>query len=230
MEYNIYCDESCHLENDHNKVMVLGAIKCHISQRSRIAKEMKAIKARHNLPTNFEIKWTKVSEAKVGFYLELINYFFSSPELSFRGLIVPDKSKLNHEMFNHTHDDFYYKMYFQLLKVMLENSNAYNIYLDIKDTQGSQKIEKLREYLSNANYDFDRKMIQKIQQVHSHEVEQLQLVDLIIGALGYLNRGLNGSSAKLKIIDRIQSLSGYSLTRKTLPSAQKFNLFIWDAR
>lgn len=230
MEYNIYCDESCHLENDHNKVMVLGAIKCSISQRSRIAKEMKAIKARHNLPTNFEIKWTKVSEAKVGFYLELINYFFSSPELSFRGLIVPDKSKLNHEMFNHTHDDFYYKMYFQLLKVMLENSNAYNIYLDIKDTQGSQKIEKLREYLSNANYDFDRKMIQKIQQVHSHEVEQLQLVDLIIGALGYLNRGLNGSSAKLKIIDRIQSLSGYSLTRKTLPSAQKFNLFIWDAR
>lgn len=230
MEYNIYCDESCHLENDHNFVMVLGAIKCPISQRARIAKEIKAIKVRHNLPTNFEIKWTKVSEAKVGFYLELINYFFSSPELLFRGLIVPDKSKLDHKKFNHTHDGFYYKMYFQLLKVMLENNNAYNIYLDIKDTQGSQKVEKLREVLSNANYDFDRKMIQKIQQVHSHEVEQLQLADLIIGALGYVNRGLKSSSAKLKIVERIQSLSEYSLTRKTLPSAQKFNLFIWDAR
>jgi len=26
--YNIYCDESCHLENDGEKVMVLGAIWC----------------------------------------------------------------------------------------------------------------------------------------------------------------------------------------------------------
>jgi len=230
MEYNIYCDESCHLENDHNKVMVLGAIKCSISQRARIAKEIKAIKARHNLPTNFEIKWTKVSEAKVGFYLELINYFFSSPELSFRGLIVPDKSKLNHERFNHTHDGFYYKMYFQLLKVMLEDANEYNVYLDIKDTQGSQKVEKLQEVLANANYDFDREMIKRIQQVHSHEVEQLQLADLIIGALGYVNRGLESSSAKLEIIKRIQELSSLSLTKSTLPSAQKFNLFIWKAQ
>lgn len=26
--FNIYCDESCHLENDHQQVMVLGAIWC----------------------------------------------------------------------------------------------------------------------------------------------------------------------------------------------------------
>jgi len=26
MEYNIYCDESCHLENDNIDVMVLSAI------------------------------------------------------------------------------------------------------------------------------------------------------------------------------------------------------------
>jgi hypothetical protein len=26
--FNIYCDESCHLENDHQKVMVLGAVWC----------------------------------------------------------------------------------------------------------------------------------------------------------------------------------------------------------
>jgi hypothetical protein len=25
--YNVYCDESCHLENDHQKVMVLGAVR-----------------------------------------------------------------------------------------------------------------------------------------------------------------------------------------------------------
>jgi len=24
--YNVYCDESCHLENDNQKIMVLGAV------------------------------------------------------------------------------------------------------------------------------------------------------------------------------------------------------------
>ena len=28
--YNVYCDESCHLENDHQKVMTLGAVWCAI--------------------------------------------------------------------------------------------------------------------------------------------------------------------------------------------------------
>jgi hypothetical protein len=229
-EYNIYCDESCHLENDKINVMVLGAIACPVSQRARVAKEIKAIKTRHNLPSDFEIKWTKVSKNKIGFYLELINYFFTSSELSFRALVIPDKTKLNHDLFNSDHDSFYYKMYFQLLNVMLENSNKYNVYLDIKDTQGSQKVAKLQEVLANANYDFDRRMVQKIQQVHSHEVEQLQLADLIIGALSYLNRGLETSSAKLQIIERLKELSTLSLTKSTLPSAQKFNLFYWNAR
>ncbi|EEW5233460.1 DUF3800 domain-containing protein, partial [Escherichia coli] len=26
--FNVFCDESCHLLNDHNKVMVLGALWC----------------------------------------------------------------------------------------------------------------------------------------------------------------------------------------------------------
>lgn len=229
-EYNIYCDESCHLENDGQKAMVLGAIKCPKEQRIRIAKEIKAIKLRHNLPTNFEIKWTKVSNSKLSFYLELVNYFFSAPELSFRAIVIADKSKLQHSLYGNSHDDFYYKMYFLLLDVMLENSNHYNVYLDIKDTQGSHKVEKLHEVLANANYDFDRDMIQKIQQVHSHEVEHLQLADLLIGALGYLHRGLNSSSAKQAIIKRIQDLSHLSLIQKTLPTARKFNLLVWEGR
>ncbi len=229
-EYNIYCDESCHLENDGQKAMVLGAIKCPKDQRLRISKEIKAIKQRHNLPTDFEIKWTKVSNTKLSFYLELINYFFSAPELSFRALVIPNKTKLNHNAFGHSHDEFYYKMYFLLLNTMLENSNHYNVYLDIKDTQGSHKVEKLHEVLANANYDFDRNMIQKIQQVHSHEAEHLQLADLLIGALGYLHRDLQDSPSKIAIIERIKELSGLSLRKNSLVSAKKFNLFIWDAR
>jgi hypothetical protein len=44
---------------------------------------------------------------------------------------VPDKSKLAHEAFDQTHDDWYFKMYFDLLKVILERKSSYRIFLDI---------------------------------------------------------------------------------------------------
>lgn len=33
--YNIYCDESCHLEHDRQKAMVLGGIWCPYDNRKR---------------------------------------------------------------------------------------------------------------------------------------------------------------------------------------------------
>ncbi len=33
---NIYCDESCHLENDNQKVMVLGAVWCPFEKKDEI--------------------------------------------------------------------------------------------------------------------------------------------------------------------------------------------------
>ena len=31
--FNIYCDESCHLENDREKAMVLGAVWCPVEKK-----------------------------------------------------------------------------------------------------------------------------------------------------------------------------------------------------
>ncbi len=228
--YNVYCDESCHLEHDRQPAMVLGAVWCPESQRASIARAIRELKITHGLASNFEVKWTKVSPAKLDFYLALINLFFSDSRLHFRGIVIPDKSKLDHSMFNQSHDDFYYKMYFQLLKVIFESGNRYRIYLDIKDTRSQQKVTKLLDYLANAQYDFNKEMVEWIQQVHSHEIEQLQLADVLIGALGYLHRGLQTSSAKQAIIERIKAKSGFSLRRSTLPSEKKFNVFVWTTQ
>lgn len=225
--FNIYCDESCHLENDWQLAMVLGAVWCPESQRASVARAIRELKVQHGLASSFEIKWTKVSPAKLDFYLALIDLFFSDPRLHFRGIVTPDKSKLDHSMFNQSHDDFYYKMYFQLLKVIFESGNRYRIYLDIKDTRSQQKVTKLHDYLANAQCDFNKEMVEWIQQVHSHEIEQLQLADVLIGALGYLHRGLQTSTAKQALIERIKAKSGFSLKRSTLPSEKKLNVFVW---
>ena len=227
--FNVYCDESCHLENDRQKAMVLGAVWCPLEKTREIAVRIREMKAKHGLSPESEIKWVKVSPAKVQFYLDIMDYFFDDDDLHFRALIVPDKSQLRHDDFKQTHDEWYYKMYFDMLKVILYPDARYRIYLDYKDTQGATKVKKLHEVLCNNMYDFSRRIIEQIQLVRSHEVEVLQLADLLIGTVSYVNRGLSTSAAKLHLVDRMRARSGYKLTQTTLLRENKVNLFRWHA-
>ncbi len=225
--YNIYCDESCHLENDGEKSMVIGGVWCPANKKDEIFHRLREIKEEHGLNKRFEIKWNKVSKGQLDFYMDIVNYFFDNSDIHFRVLIIPNKEELKHELFRQTHDDFYYKMYFNMLKTLFEPDCAYNIYIDIKDTRGQKKVEKLHEVLCNNHYDFNRELIKRVQQVRSEEVELIALADLLIGAMSYEHRGLTTSEAKMKIIERIKSRSGYSLKNSTLYRENKFNIFIW---
>ena len=225
--YNVYCDESCHLENDHNNTMVIGAIWCPSNRVKEIFKEIREIKRKHNLNEKFEIKWTKVSPAKIDFFKDLVEYFFKNNEMFFRALVVKDKQCLSHGDFEQDHDTWYYKMYFHLLNRIFSTTNVYRIYVDIKATHSGAKIKNLHNILCNNMYDFSRNIVEKIQPVRSHEVEILQLTDLFIGALSYLGRKLNTSQAKLSLIEQIRTLSHYTLEKSTLLKEEKFNLFFW---
>ncbi len=112
--YNIYCDESGHLENDHQRAMVLGALWRPCSKKDEVFRQIRKIKANFNLNPKFEIKWTKVSPAKLDFCMTMINYFFNNIHLKFRTLIVPNKLVLNHATFAHDHDTWYSKIFFKI--------------------------------------------------------------------------------------------------------------------
>ena len=224
---HVYCDESCHLERDQASSMALGAVWCPASNRAQLGRKIKELRAAHGLAPEFEIKWVKISPAKLDFYLALVDLFFDEPLLRFRGLVVPDKSALDHQRFVQTHDEFYYKMWFQLLKWLISPKQRLRVFIDIKDTRGQEKVTKLHDILCNANCDFDRSLIASVEQVHSHHVPLLQLADLMIGALAYMHRGLNSSSAKQTVIERIQQRSGLGLKRSSLVREEKFNLFVW---
>lgn len=226
--FNIYCDESCHLENDQQTVMVLGAIWCPTEKTREISTRLREIKVSHSLSATLEVKWSKVSPAKKDFYMAYLDYFFDDDDLHFRALIVPDKTQLRHEAFGQDHDTFYYKMYFHMLKVLFSPEATYRIYLDVKDTRSAAKVEKLHEVLCNNMYDFSRTIIERLQTVRSHEVEILQLTDLLTGIISYTNRQLAGNEAKQALVSRMQKRSGYSLTRTTLLRESKVNLFSWQ--
>jgi hypothetical protein len=210
--------------------MVIGAIWCPQEKTREIAVRLREKKREHGLASDFELKWNKVSPAKSAFYLDVLDYFFDDDDLHFRALVIPDKSILKHEDFDQNHDTWYYKMMFCLLEPLLSPEAHYCIYLDKKDTRSATKVRKLHEVLCNNLYDFDRKIIQRVQVVSSHEVEQLQLADFLAGAVGYANRALTGNSAKLAIIERMRKRSRYSLMRTTLLRESKTNIFIWRSR
>jgi len=227
--YNIYCDESCHLETDSHKSMIIGAVWCSDESKRMLFDRIKEIKKEHNLKSGFEIKWNKVSDSKVDFYKDLINFFFDSDKINFRAYIVADKSELDHEKYGQTHDEFYYKTYFDMLKIIVSREESYNIYLDLKDTQGKEKVQKLQDTISNAHYDFSKKIVRNIQEVRSEQVCLMQLADLLIGAFSYAHRDLKTNTGKMKLIELIKKRSGYSMMKSTLPTERKFNYFIWHS-
>lgn len=229
--HNIYCDESCHMEYDHQRFMVLGGLAVPNDLKIEVFDRIKTIRKQHGI-TKSEMKWTKVSSAAIDAYIALVNYFFDKDDLYFRGVVI-DKKQLNHNSFGQSHDRFYYKMYFYLLNWFIAPDKQCNIYLDIKDAQGAEKIKKLHEVLCNSNYDFSRAMIRKIQEIHSHEVVLMQIADILIGAISYANRfpDYSGKSeAKNKLVKLICERSHSSLVRSTPQGARKFNIFCWKGQ
>lgn len=219
--------------------MIIGSIYCPAAKKVEIFQRLSELKQQHKLIPKFrrnnkenrayyELKWNKVSKAKIEYFKDVINYFFDDDDLHFRVLVIPDKTKIDYERFNHTHDTFYYKMYFGMLKAILNPEYAHNIYIDIKDTRSKEKVHKLEKILRNDKYDYSKEIIKKVQQVRSHEVELIQLADLLIGAIAYINRGKSESKIKNELIQLIKHRSKYSLTKSTLLRESKFNIFIWE--
>lgn len=231
--FKIYCDESCHLEHDGINAMGIGAVWCPANKIHEINERIKEIKLRHGVNAASEIKWTKVSPQKRVLYEDIVNYFFDDDDLRFRCVIIPNKTQLDHRKYNQTHDEWYYKMYFTMLKIIFSPQNRYCVYTDIKDTHSGVRIKKLHDVCCNNYHDFSRKIIEKIQPIRSNEVQVMQIVDILLGATVYCNRDFPQefiqSETKLDLIKLMKRRSGYSLKQSTLPKEEKFNILIWEA-
>jgi len=218
--YNFYCDESTHLKNDGMPYMMIAYVSSPYNQLKQHKEHIKNLKAKHKIKG--EIKWSSVSGGAYPFYIDLIDYFFST-DLNFRSVIV-EKAKINENQYGFTYDDFYFRMYYQLIHHKVNQGYNYNIYLDIKDTRSHEKLKKLNEILQyNAS-------IRNCQFIHSHESYLMQLTDLIMGAINYKLRGNNKVLAKTKLIEKIESYCKIPITKSTPKSEEKFNLFFIDLK
>jgi hypothetical protein len=207
--------------------MVLGAIWVPGDSVRKVGQEVASIKARHDKKS--EVKWNRVSTNKLGMYEELISFFWTCSDLRFRAVVVSDKSRLDHPLYNEgSHDAFYYKMFYLTMQPFLDQNDGYNIYLDLKDTRSSRRILLLRDVLRSKMGDRDGTIIRRIQHIRSHESGILQLCDLLIGAVCYANRDLHSSPAKLRLVELVAAQARQSLSSKSPLGNRKFNVFIFD--
>lgn len=218
--FNIYCDESCHLENDHKPFMFLGSVSSAYNQVKLHTERIKELKEKHNFYA--EIKWTSVSESKLRFYSELLDYFFAT-DLNFRSVGI-EKSMIKNHSFGLHYDDFYYEMYYRLLNHQINSCYAYNVYLDMKDSLSAYKVRKLEEIL-NIKYGVFR----NIQNIRSHESLLMQLADFIMGGISYYKNDQNKKNiAKMHLVDKLMKTSGCNFDNNNY--SQKLNLFFIELK
>lgn len=218
--FNLYCDESTHLIHDGHPYMLLSYISIAYPQIRLAKEEIKAIKRKFNYTE--ELKWTNVHSATYKVYAELVDWFFMN-DLEFRAVVV-DKSQIDEQRADYSFNDFYFRMYFQLLHTKVDFQNRYNVFLDIKDTCSGEKLEKMKKIMSYNS------SIGTLQFIPSRESVFIQLADVLMGAINYNLRIQKGDVkgnviAKLKLIEKIKRHSNISLNTTTPLSRNKFNLF-----
>lgn len=229
MEYNVYCDESCHLITNDSKYMFIGAVYCPKDKVKKINEYIKHLKENYNLSNKIELKWNKVDKKTEKLYIDVINYFFNQDYLKFR-VIVINKTILDHNRFNQTENDFYHKAYYEMLKYIISPENSYNIYPDIKDTNSYYYLQIMMHFLRKSIDDNNYQTIKKVQPIKSYEAPILQINDILIGALSYYYRNLNTNNSKLKIIEEIKKLYSGPLDQTSFYNNTKFNIFVWKSR
>ncbi|MDY3359184.1 MAG: DUF3800 domain-containing protein [Clostridium celatum] len=239
--FNLYCDESCHLQKDGFDIMVLGTVACPANRKKDIYKEIREIKKKYGFKDDFEIKWTKVSDSKIEFYIDLIQYFIKNDDLWFRSIVSNRKTMTNITPYGSCYDDVYNKLYYYTFIPILDNiakeyreNVRFNIYIDIKDTLGKRRLELLKNSLEQHKFYQKNICINKMSQVNSKKTEILQLADLLIGAVSYYNRYLstnhktsqdNYSKGKIQLIEELLE-ARYCLEGGSRYSENKFNVFM----
>lgn len=225
---NIYCDESCHLQNDKSSnIMGIAGLVCPKNKYNEIKDEINRIKEKHGISKNTELKWTKISSKKKLAYLELAELFFNKEYLKFRIVLVDKERVQEGTNFN----EFYYKICYLLLTRLLEPNALNNIYLDKKDTQGNVRINILHRCLDKIRNEYDANTIKinNVQNIQSHEVAMMQILDILLGATVYHSRKINGVQAKKEIIEFIKKKTGLTLDKTTPLSQHKFNILYFKS-
>lgn len=227
--YNIYCDES-RVENRDAAKMVIGALIIPRKKKNELAKQILQIFDKHSF--RGELKWAKTSDRFISFYQEVIDFFLSSVDMQYRGIVV-DKSKLDYLAYHNDDTELaFFKFYYLMLRQKLFDFKRYYVILDKKPTRDKNRARALHSYLkSYILLHWERCTIAHLQAYHSHENIFLQMVDYITGLVAHAVNTSGRDSVKINIVKYLKGkLVRRSFLYSTPLSEEKFNIFVWKGK
>lgn len=223
MDFEVYCDESgIEALNDSSqpKFFTIGGIWMPRPFRPIFKDKITSIKARHGVYG--EVKWNKVSGKYLDLYQDLISYFFETPQLRFRAIVV-DASLVDSNYFHNGDTELgFYKFYYQLLHHWIYDFNDYYIFLDQKVNRDKGRLKELQRLLDLSNL---LSGIPQVQALPSDESVGIQLADLFTGLVrSKFNKSLS-SEAKISLISTIENKFLGNTIQPTTKREEKFNIF-----
>lgn len=189
-EFHIYCDESYTSRERH---MVYGGIVIPARDLQKLDTKFATWRLKNKFG-NGELKWEKVSKARLGAYKSLIDFYYSNRHrdgLHFKAMTVDTKSADYAAFRKENRDIGYYKLYyFFLLKKLLPYAKDHDyslcVYVDDRDT--NYRFSDLRKFLNLAarrDYGFEIDVVRMVARRRSHESQPIQLADVLMGAIGW---------------------------------------------
>lgn len=228
-EIRVYLDETRHLKTNDGP-MVLGGLWGIKDACASFNNKIKMIKIKHGIPTNQELKWTKVSPAKINYYKDILDAFLNEPGINYRGVIIK-KEIVDYKRFDFTEDDFYYRMQYLVIRnIASHNVAKYRLFFDYKDTWSNYKANGTVNFLEKTNSLAGD--VFEAQPLRSDEVTLLQVVDFLNGLFAYANSDPNNqkSEGKKELVRMLEEKSGICSTCDSPMASEKINILIWQPK
>jgi hypothetical protein len=226
MNIEVYCDESrqeyfARAGDETPGFTVIGSLWIKAENRPRYNSAIREIREQHNF--RHEFKWTKITPKTQAFFVELVRFFFAASEedMRFRAIVLPVADLDAVTFCEGDRELMFYKFYYQALHHWILDGNTYRIYVDMKTNRVHNRLRVLENCLANSNL---LAKIQFVQALPSHEVNLLQLADVLTGAVGCKFNPGTKSTAKLAVLREIEERIG-RLLAPTSRDVKKFNLF-----
>lgn len=189
-----------------------------------------------------ELKWSRVRNRHLDNYKQFLDCFFALNNTGyahFHALII-DTNQLDHDKFGCDAEIGFYKFYYQLLLhcfgakyCQKDPSNRLLVYTDYRTS--SYSLTELRKILNNGiskRFNITTSPFRLIQPCNSALSQSIQMVDVLIGAIGYKKNGYNllanANPAKKELVTYIAEKSGTDLVNGTPLRIQRFT--IWNFR
>jgi len=185
-----------------------------------------------------ELKWTKVSKNKLSVYQEFVDFFWRFPLVDFR-CVVLDKHAMDYQTYHQGSEElgFYKFLYFFISRNIEKdyhyklNKEPYQIFMDSRRRDNEiGRLEDLKTVLNNRLDDtcvlIPQPAVRRVEAVPDSKFSpEIQIIDVLLGAVGYAWEGFQTSPAKLALIEYIQKLFDLQLDCPTPYLTDKFNIW-----